>query len=122
MTDNGNEGTAAFNAYLEDLPEDQHSALQRVRVLVHKAAPAVTECISYQLPAFRYDGKMLVGLGATSKHCALYLMSSTVVEAFTEELEGFGTSKGTIRFQPTKELPAGLVKRLVKARIAENKK
>ena len=63
---------------------------------------------------------MLVGFGATKKHCALYLMSGSVVEAFAADLGDYDTSKGTIRFQAAKPLPAALVKKLVKARIREN--
>jgi len=64
---------------------------------------------------------MLVGFGATAKHCAFYLMSSSTVEAHKkDELKDYDTSKGTIRFQPAKPLPAALVRKLVKARIAEN--
>lgn len=69
------------------------------------------------LPAWR---KNACGLGATPHHCAFYLMSSTTLEAYKSELEGYDLSKGTIRFQPDKPLPATLVRRLVKARIAEN--
>jgi uncharacterized protein YdhG (YjbR/CyaY superfamily) len=63
---------------------------------------------------------MLVAFGATPNHCAFYLMSSTTVAAHQEELKGYDTSKGTIRFQADKPLPASLVRKLVKARIAEN--
>jgi uncharacterized protein YdhG (YjbR/CyaY superfamily) len=63
---------------------------------------------------------MLVGFGATAKHCAFYLMSSTTVEAHKDELKDYDTSKGTIRFQVDNPLPAALVRMLVKARIAEN--
>jgi uncharacterized protein YdhG (YjbR/CyaY superfamily) len=63
---------------------------------------------------------MLVGFGATASHCAFYLMSATTVDAHKEELEGYDTSKGTIRFRTDDPLPAALVKKLVKARIAEN--
>ena len=63
---------------------------------------------------------MLVAFGATANHCALYLMSSSTVEAHKDELKDYDTSKGTIRFQADKPLPAALVRKLVKARIAEN--
>ena len=63
---------------------------------------------------------MLVGFGATANHCAFYLMSASTVEAHKDELGNYDTSKGTIRFQPDKPLPAALVRKLVKARIAEN--
>jgi uncharacterized protein YdhG (YjbR/CyaY superfamily) len=63
---------------------------------------------------------MLVAMGATQNHCAFYLMSSTVLRGFTDQLKGLDVSKGTIRFHPDKPLPAALVRRLVKARLAEN--
>ncbi len=83
------------------------------------AAPTAEECISYGIPAFRLHG-MLVGFGATAKHCSFYLMSSSTVEAHAEELRSYDTSKGTIRFPADKPLPVALVRKLVKARIAEN--
>ena len=71
------------------------------------------------LAAFRQDG-MLVGFGATSKHCAFYLMSSTTVDEFQDDLKNYDTSTGTIRFLPDKPLPDKLVRKLVKARLAAN--
>jgi uncharacterized protein YdhG (YjbR/CyaY superfamily) len=69
---------------------------------------------------FRLEGKPLVALGATANHCAFYLMSASTVEAHRDELKDYDTSKGTIRFSADKPLPAALVRKLVKARIAEN--
>ena len=112
--------TRNIDEYLAALGEDQRAALERLRKAIHAAAPEAEECISYQLPAFRLDG-MLVAFGATANHCAFYPMSSTTVEAYREELRSYDTSKGTIRFQPEKPLPLALVKKLVKARIAENR-
>ena len=106
--------------YLAALNHDQRVALEALRKAIREAAPGAEERISYQLPAFRLNGKMLVGYGATAKHCAFYLMSSTTVGAHQEELKGFDTSKGTIRFQADDPLPTGLVRELVLARIAEN--
>ena len=109
-----------IDEYLALLADGQRAALQKIRETIKAAAPKAEECISYGLPAFRLNGKLLVGLGATAKHCAFYPMSSSTVEAFKDELEDFGTSKGTIRFQPADPLSAALVQKLVKARIAEN--
>jgi uncharacterized protein YdhG (YjbR/CyaY superfamily) len=106
--------------YLAALSEDKRAALEELRKTIREAAPGAEERISYQLPAFRLDGKMLVAYGATAKHCAFYLMSSSTVEDHKDELEGYDTSKGTIRFQVDEPLPADLVRKLVKARIAEN--
>jgi uncharacterized protein YdhG (YjbR/CyaY superfamily) len=106
--------------YLAALPDKQQAALERLRKTIRAAAPKAEECISYGLAAFRQDG-MLVGFGASAKHLAFYPMNSTTVKAFKEELKGFETSKGTIRFRPDKPLPAALVRKLVKARLEENK-
>ncbi len=108
-----------IDEYLAALSDDQRAALEQLRKTIRAAAPKAEECISYQLPAFRQDG-MLVAFGATADHCAFYLMSSTTVEAYQDELKGYATSKGTIRFQADKPLPVALVRKLVKARIAEN--
>ena len=107
--------------YLARLPHDQRAALQKLRRAIQAAAPKAVECISYQIPAFR-QGRMLVGFGAARNHCAFYPMSSSIVAAHKNELEGYDTSKSTIRFPAEKPLPAGLVKKLVKARLAENAK
>jgi uncharacterized protein YdhG (YjbR/CyaY superfamily) len=108
-----------IDEYLAALSDDKRRALEKLRKTIKAAAPKAEECISYQLPAFRQNG-MLVAFGATPNHCAFYLMSSTTVAAHQEELKGYDTSKGTIRFQADKPLPASLVRKLVKARIAEN--
>ena len=106
--------------YLAALSDDKRAALEKLRKTIRAAAPKAEECISYQLPAFRLNG-MLVAFGATAKHCAFYPMSSSTVKAYKDELKDYDTSKGTIRFQADNPLPAALVRKLVKARIAENR-
>src|SRR5262245_25098818 len=108
-----------IDEYLAGLSDNKRAALTKLRKTIRAAAPKAEECISYQLAAFRQNG-MLVAFGATANHCAFYLMSSSTVEAHKDELKGYDTSKGTIRFQSNKPLPAALVRKLVKARIAEN--
>ena len=108
-----------IDEYLAALGEDKRAALEKLRKTIRAAAPKAEECISYQLAAFRQNG-MLVAFGATANHCAFYLMSSSTVAAHQDELEGYDISKGTIRFQADHPLPATLVRKLVKARIAEN--
>jgi len=112
-------GARTIDEYLAALSDDKRAALEKLRKTIRAAAPKAEECISYQIPAYRQDG-MLVGFGATGNHCAFYLMSSSIVEAHKEELKDYDTSKGTIRFRADKPLPVGLVRKLVKARIAEN--
>jgi uncharacterized protein YdhG (YjbR/CyaY superfamily) len=106
--------------YLAALSPDQQAALQKLRKAIHAAVPGVEECISYQLAAFRYKGKMLVAFGASPKHLAFYAMSTKTIPAHKALLKNYAASGGTIRFQPEKPLPATLVKKLVRARIAEN--
>ena len=107
--------------YLAGLSDDKRAALERLRKTIQAAAPRAEECISYGLPAFRLDGKALVAFGAAASHCALYPMSASTVAAHEDELAGYDTSKGAIRFPPGEPLPAALVRKLVKARIAENR-
>jgi uncharacterized protein YdhG (YjbR/CyaY superfamily) len=109
-----------FGDYLAALPDDKRAALESLRKTIRAVAPNAEECISYRLPTFRLNGKMLVAIGAAANHCAFYPMSGSVVEAFKDDLKGYKTSKGTIRFQTDKPLPAALVRKLVKARIKEN--
>ena len=108
-----------IDEYLAPLGKERRAALEALRRAIRSAAPRAEECISYGLAAFRQDG-MLVSFGVTATHCAFYLMSGTTVAAHRDELKGYDTSKGTIRFDPAKPIPAALVRRLVRARIAEN--
>jgi uncharacterized protein YdhG (YjbR/CyaY superfamily) len=108
-----------IDEYLAALSDDKRAALEKLRKTIKAVAPEAEECISYGLAAFRQNG-MLVAFGATANHCAFYLMSSSMVETYKDELQDYETSKGTIRFQADKPLPVALVKKLVKARMAEN--
>jgi uncharacterized protein YdhG (YjbR/CyaY superfamily) len=99
---------------------DQRASLERLRRVIRTAAPGAEECISYGLAAFRWNGRPLVAFGASANHCAFYPMNSTLVEAYQTEMASFDTSKGTIRFQPDAPLPTALVRKLVKARMAES--
>jgi uncharacterized protein YdhG (YjbR/CyaY superfamily) len=106
-------------AYLESIPEPARSTLNKIRASIRSVAPAESiEVISYGMPAFKYKG-ILVWYAAFSNHCSLFPTASTIQE-FKDELRDYTTSKGTIQFPPDKPLPAALVKKLVKARIAQN--
>ena len=102
------------------MSDGQRAALVRLGKMIRAAAPGVEECISYGLPAFRLDGKLLVAMGAAARHCAFYPMSGTTLAAHQDELADYDTSKGTLRFPADSPLPAALVRKLVEARIAEN--
>jgi len=111
-----------IDEYLAGVPEPARSTLRKVRAVIRSVVPAeTTETISYGIPTLKY-GKPLVGFAAFSDHCSFFPMNSSLVEVFKDELEKFDTSKGTIRFALDKPLPAALLKKLVKARIAENER
>ena len=108
-----------IDQYLAPLSSDKRAALEKLRQTIRSAAPKAEECISYGVPTFKLGGRMLMSFGAASNHCSLYPGASPVA-LFETELAGYSTSKGTVRFQPDRPLPATLIRKLVKARIAEN--
>jgi len=103
--------------YLAAVTEDKRGALRKLRKAIKRAAPKAEECISYQVPAFRLNGKFLVAYGAATNHCAFY--PGSTVKALKDELKSYDTSKGTIRFSADKPLPSALVRKLVRLRIKE---
>jgi uncharacterized protein YdhG (YjbR/CyaY superfamily) len=107
-----------IDEYLARLSPEKRAALQKIRKSIQAAAPEAEECISYQIPAFRLHGRIFMWFGAATNHCALY-PGAHPVKALKDELKAYDTSKGTIRFPVDEPLPAALVRKLVKARIAE---
>lgn len=112
-------GAAEVDAYLAALPAENRAALQKLRKAIGATAPRAEEGFSYGLPAFRLEGRPLVCYGAAAKHCSFFPMSPAVLRAHAADLKRWETSKGTIRFAPDRPLPAALVRRIVRARIAE---
>jgi uncharacterized protein YdhG (YjbR/CyaY superfamily) len=108
----------AIDAYIARAPADFRPALQRIRATIRAAAPEADEIISYGLPAFR-QGRILVYYGAFADHLSLFVASPAVRRKFAEELAPFHGGKGTVRFTPDHPLPSTLVRRIVKARLAE---
>ena len=108
----------SIDEYLAPLSVEKRAALQFLRRAIRAAAPEAVEGISYGIPAFRLDGRVLVYMGAATNHCAFY-PGAHPIEAHRKALAPYDTSKGTIRFSPDAPLPAALVRRLVKTRIAE---
>ena len=110
-----------MDEYLAGVPEPARSTLERVRSTVRSAAPReATEAISYGIPTFKYKGS-LVAFAAFKKHCSFFPMSMAVIHEFKDELKQYHTSKGTLQFPLDKPLPANLVRKMVKARVAEKK-
>jgi len=114
-------GAAEVKAYLAAVaPPPRRKALEHLRALIREAAPEAEEAIVYGGPGFRLNGG-LVCYGAHTAHCAFYPMNPALIEKFAAELAPFHTSKGAIQFTPEAPLPDALVKRIVLARVAENR-
>ena len=107
-----------IDEYLASVDAEKRAALERLRRTIRSAAPRAEECISYGIPTYRIDGKMLVSFGAAAKHCSLFA-GALPIKVHRRELSAFSLSKGTIRFQPDEPIPATLVRKLIKTRLAE---
>jgi uncharacterized protein YdhG (YjbR/CyaY superfamily) len=116
----GNAVPKTVDEYLAGVPEPARGTLNKVRAVIRSVVPPeATETISYRMPTFKYKGS-LVAFAAFSNHCSLFPMGSSALLAFKDELKDYQTSKGTIQFPLDKPLPAALVKKVVRARIAQN--
>ncbi len=113
----GNKPTTT-DEYLASFTKDKRAVLEKLQAAIVAAAPGAEEGFSYGMPAFKLGGRSLIWFAAWKDHYSLYPMSSAVKNAYAD-LSGYETSKGTIRFPASKPLPYGLVRKLVKARIAE---
>lgn len=106
------------DAYLANLPSDKRATLEKIRAAIRAAAPDATEGISYGMPAF-IQGKAIAGYAASAKHCSYFPMSGSIVGALVDDLAEYAKSKGAIRFPVGKPLPRALIRKLVRARLAE---
>ena len=114
----GPDAREATDDYLAALPAPQRTALERLRAVIERACPDAVPAVSYDIPAFRYRGRVIAGFAAATRHVALYPFSGEAVERHAEDLRAFDASKGTIRFTPDRPLPDELVERIVRWRMA----
>jgi uncharacterized protein YdhG (YjbR/CyaY superfamily) len=110
----------SVDAYFATLPDDQREVLQELRDTIHSMLPDATEHISYQMPAFKADGRFVVWYAAFRDHFSLYPASQGVQAALGKDVEKYVSGKGTIRFEYGERLPKTLVKKIVKTRLREN--
>jgi uncharacterized protein YdhG (YjbR/CyaY superfamily) len=110
---------ASVDEFLAAVPADKRAALKTLRAAIRGAAPNATEGISYGVPTFKIDGHPLVSYGLAKTHCSFYLMSYAVMRSQAAALKGYKLGRGSVQFPADRPLPATLVRRLVKARIAE---
>lgn len=111
-------GPTTIDEYLASVPPEARKSLTKIRAAIRSAVPKATEHISYGMPMFRYH-RMLVAFAAFASHCSFFPMSRAVMETFKKELQSYDKSVGTIRFPVDKPLPATLVRKIVRARMAE---
>jgi uncharacterized protein YdhG (YjbR/CyaY superfamily) len=109
----------SIDAYLAKVPAAQRKALSQLRATIHACVPGLEECISYSMPAFRHDGRVIAGFQATSKGCSYYPFSGTTLATLASDVSAYSRTKSALHFTADKPLPKTLVKKLLRARIAE---
>jgi uncharacterized protein YdhG (YjbR/CyaY superfamily) len=112
----------AIDDYLAGVTPSSRALLQKLRKTLHSIVPDVEECISYRMPAFRYQGRIIGGFRATSTGCSYYPFSGTTLKTLARDVEGYSKTKSALHFGADEPLPASLVRKLLKARIAEAKR
>jgi len=111
--------TSEVDDYLADVSPEARATLEKLRQTIKAVVPGAVEVISYQVPTFKLNGRMLVSYAAFKNHCSFF-PGAAPIKAHEDELTAYQTSKGTIRFPTSKPLPAALVRKLVKTRLKEN--
>jgi uncharacterized protein YdhG (YjbR/CyaY superfamily) len=106
------------DAYLAKLSADKRATLEKVRAAIRAAAPNADEGMSYGMPAF-IQGKPIAGYSASAQHCSYFAMSGAITAQFKGDLAKYEVSKGGFKFSVGKPPSAALIKKLVKARLAE---
>jgi uncharacterized protein YdhG (YjbR/CyaY superfamily) len=109
----------SIDEYLATVRGERHTTLETLRETIRPIIPEAEECISYGIPAFRFEGRIVAGFAATAKGCSYFPFSGSTLQSLAEELEGYERTKSSLHFDPTAPLPAALVRKLIKARIAE---
>lgn len=108
-----------IDEYLATVKGERRAALEKLRKTIRAIVPKAEECVSYGIPAFRLNGKIVAGFLATAKGCSYFPFSGRTLTTLAGEVEGYERTKGSLHFDPARPLPAALVRKLIEARIAE---
>jgi len=108
-----------IDEYLAPLSGEKLAALSKLRNTIRSIVPKAEECVSYGIPAFRLDGVVVAGFCATAKGCSYFPFSGSTLGALADDLRAYSQTKSSLHFRPDKPLPAALVRKLIKARVAE---
>jgi uncharacterized protein YdhG (YjbR/CyaY superfamily) len=111
----------SIDDYLATVKGEKRAALDKLRKTIRAVIPKATECISYGIPAFRLDGKVVAGFAATTKGCSFFPFSGSTLRTLAAALDTYEMTKSSLHFDPAEGLPAALVRKLIQARIAEGK-
>ena len=115
------EKPATIDDYLEGVEPERRAALQKLRNAIHATVPEAEECISYSIPAFRLGRRVVAGFAATKTGCSYFPFSGRTLEAVAKELRSYDRTKSSLHFDPAKGLPTALLRKLIRARIAEDR-
>ena len=108
-----------IDGYLSTVKGERRAALDALRKTIRTVIPRAEECISYGIPAFRLEGRIVAGFAATAKGCSYFPFSGSTLGTLERDLEAYGGTKSSLHFDPARPLPARLVRKLIRARIAE---
>jgi uncharacterized protein YdhG (YjbR/CyaY superfamily) len=112
---------STIDDYLKSVPEDRRRALENLRAKIRSIVPDAEECISYRIPAFRLNGIVVAGFCATAKGCSYFPFSGSTLKTLARDIGRYDQTKGSLHFSSGQRLPTALVRKLIKARIAETK-
>ncbi len=110
---------ATIDDYLKRVPKDRRGALEDLRAKIRSIVPDAQECISYRIPAFRLNGAVVAGFCATAKGCSYFPFSGSTLKSVARDLSRYDQTKSSLHFSSDEPLPTALVRKLIKARIAE---
>lgn len=109
----------SVDGYMATLPDDRRAAMESLRQTIRAAAPAATEAISYNMPAFRLDGRFFVSYEAYKRHYSLFPWTDEMVEELGDAVRPYAVGKGTLRFPADEPIPLDVVRRIIRIRLRE---